>query len=66
MYVDQKMLSQRTILSTRYKTPVHIIQAVLALVVLGLAAARLIVRDPNAPMTRSGSMALGMVGILKI
>lgn len=45
--------------SPRFKTPCHVVQIVLIHAVLGLAAARLFMKD--APKGRSNSIGLGMV-----
>lgn len=47
--------------NTAYKTPVHIVQVILTIVVLALAGYRMMNRDPNVPQSTSDRMALGMV-----
>ncbi|KAH8894342.1 hypothetical protein GQ53DRAFT_621445, partial [Thozetella sp. PMI_491] len=43
---------------TKFSTPVHILQLVLAIVVLGIAGARLVIN--GGPRSRADTMALGM------
>ncbi|KAH7008866.1 hypothetical protein EDB80DRAFT_893210 [Ilyonectria destructans] len=42
----------------RYKTPMHVVQIVLVIVVIGLSAARMLMK--NAPRGRSTTIGLGM------
>ncbi|KAH6962509.1 hypothetical protein BKA56DRAFT_623055 [Ilyonectria sp. MPI-CAGE-AT-0026] len=52
----------RRVFVSRFKLPVHIVELIVSLVVLILGVVRLVMRNRNAPRTRSGSMALGMAG----
>ncbi|KAG5654858.1 hypothetical protein KAF25_010982 [Fusarium avenaceum] len=63
------MMAQATIVRTsflrrvfqpQYKLPIHIVGIIVSLAVLILGLVRLVLRNRNAPRTRSGSMALGM------
>jgi hypothetical protein len=45
---------------SRFKLPVHIIQAILITIVIGLSVPRLFIN--NQPRTRASTIALGMVG----
>lgn len=45
---------------SRFKLPVHIIQAILITIVIGLSVPRLFMK--NKPRTRASTIALGMVG----
>ncbi|KAJ4244405.1 hypothetical protein NW762_014533 [Fusarium torreyae] len=50
----------RRVFQSQYKLPIHIVGIIVSLIVLILGLVRLVLRNRNAPRTRSGSMALGM------
>lgn len=58
------MFNPLSFVNLRLKTPVHVVQIVLALTVLILAGVRLATFPKTAPRTRGNTIALGMVWLL--
>lgn len=55
------MFNPLSFVNLRFKTAIHIVQIVLAFVVLILAGVRLATFPATAPRTRGNTIALGMV-----